>query len=126
MLLLPLTDVALARQFVKGPCKQARLPHYHPLFADKCFAYRVGCTDWMHAGLFLLQLAANERLFTHFVAPLFHVAAGRSDAKGDRAANSDGSRGALAEHANSVRDFRPHEGRVERVMCSLGGLVRPD
>lgn len=43
------------------------------------------------------------------------LTAGGSYAKGVGAANSSRGRRALAEHANSVRHLRPHEGRVEWV-----------
>ena len=42
-------------------------------------------------------------------------AAGGSHEKGERAANTHGGRRALAEHADSVRHPRPHEGGMEWV-----------
>lgn len=76
--------------------------------------------------VFSLAAAPAENQRTLSMSPsrgLFFVflAAGGSDAKGGRAADTDGGRCALAEHANSVRNLRPYEGGVERVTRYLRG-----
>lgn len=61
----------------------------------------------------LLRLKVYDPPFSMFVFVFLPLAAGGSDAKGGGAANSLGGRRAFAEHADSVRHHRPHEGRVE-------------
>ena len=71
------------------------------------------------------QTPLHKRLFTNasllflsiscVYTPPPPLAAGGSDAKGSGAKNAHGSRRALAEYEDSVRNSRSHEGRVERV-----------